>query len=224
MKTKFLNLLLVAVLSATLVNCKKKADEAVTSEAEAAKVSEATSQKYITDVLKSSIEWKGFKPTGTHNGTVNIDTGTFEMVDGNLNSGTFLIDMKSVKALDLEGDYKTSLEAHLMGTVEGKEGDFFNVNKFPSAAFEITGTEATADGKTLLSGNLTLKGVKNNITFPVTVNTEGDNLTITSDTFTIDRTKWNVNYGSKSVFDNLGDKFINDEIELKINIVASKKA
>ncbi|HPF96172.1 MAG: YceI family protein [Flavobacteriaceae bacterium] len=224
MKTKFFNFLMVAVLTATLVNCKNKAEEAVTSDAEAAKVSEATSQKYITDVLKSSIEWKGFKPTGTHNGTISIDTGTFEMVDGQLHSGTFLIDMKSIKALDLEGDYKTSLESHLMGTVEGKEGDFFDVNKFPTAAFEITGTEATADGKTLLSGNLTIKGMKNNITFPVSVTATGDDLTITSDTFTIDRTKWGVNYGSKSIFDNLGDKFINDEIELKINIVASKRS
>ena len=224
MKTRFLNIALITFLSLALIGCKNKADEANTSEAEAAAVSEATSQEYVTDVTKSSIEWKGFKPTGTHNGTVNIDMGTFQVTDGNLQSGTFLIDMKSIKVLDLEGDMKGNLEAHLMGTVEGKEGDFFNVNQFPNAAFEITGTEAIADGKINLSGNLSIKGVKNNITFPATVSTEGDMMTITSDSFTIDRTKWNVNYGSKSVFDNLGDKFINDEMELKINVVANKKA
>lgn len=224
MKTKFLNIALITFLSIAIIGCKKKADEAQTSEAEAAAVSEVSSDKYVTDVTKSTIEWKGFKPTGTHNGTVNIDTGTFQVTDGNLQSGTFLIDMKSITVLDLEGDMKSNLEAHLMGTVEGKEGDFFNVTQFPSAAFEITGTESTADGKVNLSGNLTIKGVKNNITFPATVNTEGDMMTITSDSFTIDRTKWNVNYGSKSVFDNLGDKFINDDMELQINVVAYKKA
>lgn len=224
MKTKFFNILLVAVLGLAIVSCKKKADEAATTDAEAAAVSEATSQKYVTDVTKSTIEWKGFKPTGTHNGTVNIDTGVFEVTDGNVQSGTFLIDMKSISSLDVEGQMKENLDAHLMGTVEGKEGDFFNVNQFPTAAFEVTGTEAIEGGKTNLSGNLTIKGVKNNVTFPVTIKTEGDMLTITSDAFTIDRTKWGVNYGSKSVFDNLGDKFINDDMELKINIVAHKKA
>jgi polyisoprenoid-binding protein YceI len=111
----------------------------------------------------------------------------------------------------------------LKGTVEGKEGDFFNVTQFPTGAFEVTGV-SDEGGKTMLSGNLTLKGVKQNITFPVSVANVGDELTITSDAFTIDRTKWGVNYGSKTVFDNLGDKFISDEIELKINVVAYKKA
>ena len=224
MKTRFLNIALITFLSIAIVGCKKKADEANTSEAEAAAVSESTSQKYVADVTKSTIEWKGFKPTGTHNGTVKIDTGTFQVSDGNLQSGTFLIDMKSIVSLDLEGDMKNNLEAHLMGTVEGKEGDFFNVKQFPSAAFEITGTESIAGGKINLSGNLTIKGIKNNVTFPARVKTEGDMMTITSDVFTIDRTKWGVNFGSKSVFDNLGDKFINDEMELKINVVAFKKA
>jgi len=141
-----------------------------------------------------------------------------------LQSGTFLIDMNSIVSLDLEeGDMKTNLENHLKGTVEGKEGDFFNVTQFPTGAFEVTGVSDEGD-KAMLSGNLTLKGVKQNITFPVAVANEGDMLTITSEAFTIDRTKWGVNFGSKTVFDNLGDKFINDEIELKINVVAYKKA
>ena len=67
-----------------------------------------------------------------------------------------------------------------------------------------------------------MKDAVNNIKIPVTVDQNGDALTITSETFTIDRSKWNVQYGSKSFFDNLGDKFINDEIELQINITATK--
>jgi len=223
MKKRILTVFTVVAIATAVIGC-KKAKEANTSDAEAVAVSESTTQKYVADVTKSNIEWKGFKPTGTHNGTVKIDTGVFQVDNGTLQSGTFLIDMNSITNLDLdEGKMKVNLENHLKGTVEGKEGDFFNVNKFPTGAFEITGIE-NVDGKSMLSGNLALKGLKHNVTFPVTVTTEGDMLTISSEAFTIDRTKWGINYGSKTVFDNLGDKFINDDMELKINVVAFKQA
>lgn len=220
MKKQVLNIFMVLVLGLAVVAC-KKAKEANTSEAEAAAVAESTTQKYVANVSESSIEWKGFKPTGTHNGTVNIESGVFHVDNGVLQSGTFLIDMKSISSTDVEGDQKKNLDAHLMGTVAGKEGDFFNVNKFPTGVFEITGS-TTENGKTMLSGNLALKGIKHNVTFPVTVSQDGDMMTFASEAFTIDRTKWGINYGSKSVFDNLGDKFINDDMELKITIKAKK--
>ncbi|RKE90840.1 YceI family protein [Ichthyenterobacterium magnum] len=222
MKKRILNMFTIVAISIAFVSCKDKAAEANTSDAEAAAVAESTSEKYVANVAESTIEWKGFKPTGSHNGTVNIESGVFKTDAGRIKSGTFLIDMKSIVSTDMEeGEYKTSLEEHLKGTVEGKEGDFFNVTKFPTGAFEVTGTK-TEDGKTMLSGNLSLKGQKHNITFPVTVSNNGDLMTIESEAFTIDRTKWGINYGSKSVFDNLGDKFINDDMELKIKIVAKK--
>ncbi len=222
MKKQVLNIFAIVAICVAVVGC-KKAKEANTSEAEAAAVSESSTEKYVVNTSESTIEWKGFKPTGTHNGTVNIESGVFQFNNGMLESGTFLIDMKSIVATDLEGDMKANLESHLMGTVEGKEGDFFNVKQFPTGAFEVTGTQAAENGQVMLSGNLALKGNKNNITIPVTITESGDDLTITSDTFTIDRTKWSINYGSKSVFDNLGDKFINDDMELKI-IIKAKKA
>lgn len=74
----------------------------------------------------------------------------------------------------------------------------------------------------MLNGNLTMKGETKNVAFPVNIEVNGDTLMLTSETFTIDRTKWNVNYGSKSVFDSLGDKFINDEIGLTIKVKANK--
>ena len=222
MKTKLSNLFMVCAIAMVVVSCKDKAAEANTSEAEAATVAESTSEKYTVNIAESVIAWKGFKPTGTHNGTINIENGVFATEKGQLHSGTFLIDMKSIVNIDLEGDYKANLENHLKGTVEGKEGDFFNVTKFPTGAFEITGSEVMEGGKTMLSGNLALKGQKHKISFPVTVTIEGDVMTIASEAFTIDRTKWNINYGSKSVFDNLGDKFINDDMELAITIKAKK--
>ena len=217
MKKQIINILTIVAIGFAVIACKDKAKEANTSDAEAATIAASNSAKYLVNVGESTIEWKGFKPTGTHNGTVNIESGTFATNDGSIQSGTILIDMTSIVSTDLEGKMKDNLENHLKGTVDGKEGDFFNVTKFPSGAFEVTGSEGN-----ILSGNLTIKGIKNNVSFPVTVTNNGDDLTIASEAFTIDRTKWNVNYGSKSVFDNLGDKFINDDMELKITIKAKK--
>ncbi len=214
-----LKLMLVVLV---MTSCQDKAKKANTSDAEAAAVSESTSTKYAVNVSESKIDWKGFKPTGTHTGTIAIDSGNLTVNGGKLQSGTFMIDMESITVTDLEGDQKESLESHLKGTVEGKEGDFFNVTKFPDATFEITSTESIAAGKTRLSGNLSMKGQKQNISFPVTITNEDNMMTIESEPFTIDRTQWNINYGSKSVFDNLGDKFINDDMELQIMVKAKK--
>ncbi|WCO02709.1 YceI family protein [Psychroserpens ponticola] len=220
-KTLYLTLSLIFTLSIT--GCKDNAKEANTSDAEAAAISKSTSEKFTVNVSESTIEWIGFKPTGTHSGTISLDNGVFKTDDGKLQSGTFLIDMNSITVTDMEsGDGKEDLEAHLKGTVEGKENHFFDVKKFPTAAFEITGTESLAAGKTRLSGNLDIKGQKHNISFPVNITNNGDEMTIESEPFKIDRTKWNVNYGSKSIFEGLGDKFINDDFELKIRIKAKK--
>ena len=220
---KTLPIALLLLFTFTITGCKNKAEEANTSEAEAAAISKSASEKFTVNVAESTIKWKGFKPTGTHDGTISLDNGVFKTNDGKLQSGTFLIDMNSITVADLEaGDGKENLEAHLKGTVEGKENHFFDVTKFPTAAFEITSTESLAAGKTRLSGNLTIKGIKHNVSFPVTITNNDDLMTIESELFTIDRTKWNINYGSKSIFENLGDKFINDDIELKIKIKAKK--
>lgn len=223
MRTKFFNLLFVIAFASSLMNCKDKANEASTSDAETIAVAEQTATEFLADASKSRIEWKGSKPTGIHNGTVTIENGNLQINDGSIQSGSFIIDMTSIEVLDMEGEYKDKLENHLKGTVEGKEDHFFDVNKYPKAEFDITGTEIL-DGKTQLSGNLTIKGITNNISFPVTISTEGDVVTLTSDMFSIDRTKWNVNYGSKSVFDDLGDSFVSDDIELKITVTANKKS
>ena len=217
MKKSIATIFTIAALILSTNGCKDKAKEANTKDAEAVATTEATAEKYIANVGESTIEWKGFKPTGTHNGTINLENGVLNVVDGKINSGTFLIDMKSIEVLDIPKDdeYNGKLTGHL------KSDDFFDVEKHPNAAFEITGL-SEAEGKTMLSGNLTLKDTKNNVTFPVTVTNTDDTLTLTSESFTIDRSKWNVKYGSKSFFDDLGDKFINDDIELKIAVKATK--
>ena len=211
MKTKFLKFLTIIAIGAAFVGCKDKADEAATTEAEEVATSEVTSTKYMANAAESVIEWTGYKPTGKHIGTIMLESGVFTVNDGKLESGTFMINMSSLK--DSEGNAR--LEGHL------KSADFFEVEKYPNAAFEVTGYEMV-DGKAMLSGNLTMKDTKNNVTFPVSVSEDGDMFSLTSEMFTIDRSKWNVKYGSKSFFDDLGDKFINDDIELKITVKAKK--
>ena len=216
MKTSFLKIFaLVAFVAFT--SCNDKAKEAETTEAEEAAVSEATSVMFKADAAKSTIAWKGFKPTGSHNGTISIAKGVINVNDGTVESGNFVIDMSTIKVTDIpaEEEGNAKLTGHL------SSADFFDVETYPQATFEVTGLE-TVEGKTMLSGNLTMKDATNNIKIPVSTSIDGDNMTLTSETFTIDRSKWNIKYGSKSFFDNLGDRFINDDIELTVNLVATK--
>ncbi|GGG56997.1 YceI family protein [Bizionia arctica] len=219
MKKGFFTILALATMTLAFTSCKDKAKEAVTTEAVVAVEKTDVSTKYLVNTSGSTIMWTGHKPTGSHNGTIGLDSGVLTMNNGTLESGTFLIDMTSINVSDIPVDDKN--HAKLLGHL--KSPDFFDVEQYPTSGFEVTKVE-TVDGKTMLSGNLKLKNVENNITIPVTISQDGESATITSETFTINRSKWNVQYGSKSFFDNLGDKFINDDIELKINVVANKKA
>lgn len=217
MKKRIFNVFTIIAISAALIACKDKAKEAETSAAEEAAKASTESVKYMASKDESTIEWTGSKPTGKHNGTIKIESGVISVNNGKPASGTFLIDMSSIVNLDIPADDENN--AKLVGHL--KSADFFDVEKYPNAAFEITGFEEK-DGKSMLSGNLQLKDKKNNVTFPVSISAEGDNMTLTSEVFSIDRSKWDVRYGSKSFFDNLGDKFINDNIELKISLKATK--
>lgn len=214
-------LLAVAFCTAsTFTSCKETKEETVNNEAVAE--AEASAVAYTANAETSKIMWSGSKPTGTHTGIISLESGEVMVNDNKLEAGKFTIDMKSITVTDLEaGDGKENLEAHLMGTVEGKEGDFFNVNEFPTAMFEITSLEGDQD-KPTVNGNLTIKGKTNPVSFKATISFSGDTMTLKSEKFTIDRTKWGVNYGSKSIFDNLGDKFISDDMELEVELYATK--
>ena len=218
------NILKTFALSAILigaVSCKDRSAEAATSEAKDVPEAPATAVDYNVDVEASSITWKGSKPLGTHNGTIDLASGTFSVMGDDIEAGKFSIDMNSITDLDLEGEMKTTLENHLKGTTEGKEGDFFNVNEYPFSMFRLTEIKEK-DGKTMVSGNLTMKDKTNNIEFPATVSISDGKLELKSESFIIDRTLWGVNYGSKTVFDNLGDKFIDDDMEITVSVVANR--
>ncbi len=216
MKKNFAKILFITALIISVTSCKDKAKEAATTAAEAVEET-VNSEVYAVNNDASTIEWKGFKPTGSHNGTIGIERGVLDVTNGKVVGGSFIIDMKSIAVTDIpaEDEGNGKLKGHL------RSPDFFDVEKHPSAGFTITGLEEV-EGRMMLSGNLSLKEAKNNVTFPVTVSNANGAITLSSEAFTIDRTKWNVQYGSKSIFDNLGDKFINDDIELKIMVTAAK--
>lgn len=225
MKKKALNLLLIAGIATGSIACKNDKKEIVeVKDTQEATVSAEDAENYNIDTTSSTIKWKGTKPTGEHVGTIDIQKGTISATTEEVTGGNVVIDMNSISVTDegMEEKKRTNLENHLKGTVEGKENHFFNVEKFPTATFEITGI-TEEEGKKMLQGNLTIKEDTKNIHVPVKTTIEGEDILIESETFTIDRTDWKVNYGSKSVFDDLGDSFINDDIELSI-LVKAKKA
>ena len=224
MKKRVLNLVLVAGLAVSSISCKSDKQNEVKA-ADAREVAASTEEAAIfeIDTTASTVTWRGTKPTGEHKGTIDIQDGQLTASAKEITGGKVIIDMNSIAVTDegMDDESRTNLENHLKGTVEGKETDFFNVNKFPTATFEITGLSEN-NGKKMLQGNLTIKDETKHIEFPVTTSIEDDVINLKSETFTIDRTDWKVNYGSKTVFDNLGDKFISDDMELTINVKAKR--
>lgn len=215
-----MNTFATAAILAGMVSC--KGDKQNNTNATAAKeVTQATdASKFMIDTAASVIEWTGFKPGENHKGTLHLESGVVKV--GEDISGTFLIDMNSLTVTDLEpGKGKEGLEGHLKGTAKEKEDHFFNVAKYPTAAFEVTGV-SIKDGNNMMQGNLTIRGIKKNIAFPFSYSVQGDRMELTTAAFKINRTDWGINYGSKSIFNDLGDKFIMDDIELKISLRATK--
>lgn len=167
----------------------------------------------------SSIEWTGKKVTGQHMGTISLKEGWVDLDGGKLVDGMFTIDMTSIAVTDLEGKMKSNLEGHL------NSPDFFDVAKHKTGTFTIAKVEALAKpeaGNThTITGKLTLKGIAKDVSFPAKVEiTDGKMAAVAS--FTIDRTEWNIKYGSGKFFEGLGDKTINDDIELKLQLAAKK--
>jgi polyisoprenoid-binding protein YceI len=159
------------------------------------------------DVAASKIEWLGKKVTGKHNGTVNFKDGALVLKNGKLVGGTFTVDMTSLTATDLTGEYKDKLDGHL------KAEDFFGTTKFPTATLVFKKIGAKSASVYTVTADLTIKGITNPVTFDMTVNS--DNATTT---FNVDRTKYHIKYGSKSFFESIGDKAISDEFQLKVSL------
>lgn len=210
-----------------IIACKPKGDKAEVSKAAEVKTA-TTGSSYNTDVTASKVKWEGSKPGSKHTGTINLSNGTLTVKDNKIASGSFDLDMNSIAVTDLKaGEGKEDLEAHLKGSGRDNADDFFNVALYPKASFEITKVTDlmnVADANTMIYGNLTLRDKTQEVGFKANVKISDKVVSVSAPTFTIDRTQWGINYASKSVFDNLKDKFVNDEIGLQINLLAKAPA
>ncbi len=179
-------------------------------------LNQLTAQNYSIDTKSTQINWLGEKVTGEHNGTIALKSGSLEMQDAKIKSGKFVIDMNSIVCLDLtDPEYNGKLVGHL------KSDDFFGVDKHPTAILEVTSTESFSKGFALVKGNLTIKGSTHPIEFKASMSEDADGLRFFAN-ISIDRSKFDIRYGSGSFFSNLGDKTIYDEFKLKINMLAKK--
>lgn len=186
-----------------------------TNEAGSEAQASAESATYTVDKSQSTVQWNGTKLTGEHTGTIQLTKGELKVENGAVTAGNFTIDMNTIKETvdETNADAKTyaaKLEGHL------KSADFFEVETYPTSEFVITKVEGNT-----ISGNLTIKGITKEISFPANVNVTDNGLTATAE-FTINRADWQVKYGSATFFDNLGDKVISNDINYKINLVATK--
>ena len=160
---------------------------------------------------KSSIEWLGKKIGGKHNGFIQLKNGSFELEGEQIVAGSFVVDMTSITNTDLNDEGRNQrLVGHL------KSDDFFGVETFPTASFKVIQSSKFENGKATLTGDITIKNKTERISFEVVRTGEAYTAEVE-----IDRSKFDVRYGSKSFFNDLGDNAIDDIFTLQIKIVVS---
>ena len=156
---------------------------------------------------ESTIEWTGRKVTGQHQGTIALKSGLLKFDGEKLVGGNFEIDMTTINVTDIKGGGKGKLEGHL------KSDDFFGVENHKTATLQINGAEIQKEGSYAVTGNLSIKGITNPITFNMKVSENSATALVK-----VDRTKYDIKYGSASFFDGLKDKAIYDEFDLNVTL------
>lgn len=183
------------------------------------------------DLEQSSIYWKGSKVGGSHEGSLNLSEGNLILAGDSVLAGDFTIDLNTMASIDFAEN--AAMAEKLLGHL--KSADFFDVAKYPTSTFQITSvtpSTATEGANYEVSGNLTMKDITKNISFPANITKETKKNDAEQDVvvykaeskpFSIDRTQWNVMFGSKSLTSAAKDALVNDDIELQITVFASPK-
>lgn len=165
-------------------------------------------QSKNVDAKKSTITWVGKKVTGQHEGTINLKSGAFYFKDKKIVRGKFIVDMSSIAVTDLKaGEGKEKLEGHL------KADDFFGTEKFPTSNLNFKSVTPKGKDTYAVVADLTIKGITKPVNFDLVV--KGNTATAK---VVVDRTKYDIKYGSGSFFDNLGDKAISDNFDLNVSL------
>jgi polyisoprenoid-binding protein YceI len=168
---------------------------------------------YVIDTKSTTATWLGKKVTGEHSGTIAILKGVVIANHGKITGGTIEFDMNSITCKDLtDKEYNAKLLGHL------KSDDFFSVEKNPTAKFIISKVVLKSGNDYDVTGKLTIKGVTNEITFPALIKMDEKTAVIVAKII-INRTKFDIKYGSATFFSSIGDKAISDEFELNVSTV-----
>ena len=183
---------------------------------------------YGVDKTNAKLSWTGKKTllkNWIDKGLIDMKEAVFEVKDGAIVSNRFIIDMTSIRVLSTgKNSYQDTLSKHL------KSADFFDAGQFPVSVFTAKSFASTTDAKTdkitntfLVKGDLTIKGITNEITIPASFAYTDSNTISIKGSANVDRTLWDARYGSDNFFDNLGDNVIDDifkldfELQLKLN-------
>lgn len=173
---------------------------------------ETTNFKIVSS--NSNVEWTGRKVTGAHNGTIGIKEGNFILNDGKVKEGKIVIDTTSIKILDVtDPATNTQFAGHLASD------DFFSIDKFPTATFDVLSVKEIGGRTFYLEGNLTIKDITHTVGFEATVENSRNTITL-SGKLVIDRTKYDIRFRSGNFFKDLGDTLIYNDFELDFNITA----
>ncbi len=211
--------LITAVLAMAMAGCIANAPTAPEKPlVKAEPISTEISGVFKVDPATTVVRWEGKKilvPT-KHTGLIAVQKGEFKIEKGMVKSGSVTLNMKSITNDDQQGDMREKLEGHL------KSADFFDVEKFPTAVLSIKSSKVLEGNEIQMTGKLTIKGVEKPVEFKTTASIENGTLKAHA-TLEIDRTLWNIRYGSGKFFEDLGDKIIDDKINFIIDIVANLK-
>jgi len=164
----------------------------------------ADAKPFVFDQGTSKVGFVGAKVTGKHAGSFPTFSGQVLMGPSEEASAvTVSIDMASVVS-DSE-----KLTGHL------RSADFFDAATFKTTTFTSTSVKKGGDGGAThtVSGNLALHGVTKKITFPATITTTPELVTVKA-AFAFDRKAFNITYPGKA------DDLIKDDVELTLDIVA----
>ena len=164
-------------------------------------------EKKVVDTEASKITWMAYKVTGSHEGTINLASGNLDFNGNTLTGGAFVVDMTTINTTDLEGEYKQKLDGHL------HSDDFFGTATHKTASLEITSVKASGKNAYDATAKLTIKNITKEVNFTISV--YGSKATAS---LKVDRSQFDVRYGSGSFFDNLGDKTIYDEFDLVVDL------
>lgn len=172
--------------------------------------------KFKIQKSSSIVNWTGKKVLGLHTGTINVADGYIDFSEEGIENGEVVINMTTIVITDID-DPKTNGEflAHL------QNDDFFSVDKFKTAKLLITDSVKKGSNTFLLKGNLTIKDITNPVSFTATVEVFTDFLHSMGE-IVIDRTLYNIHYGSGKFLQNLGDSLIYDDFVLQFKLIAQK--